>query len=306
VSRPRAHRRNRWSARAACAAALCLALAALHAAEPVVERVPDRSRGDAAAAGAIDAAAFARGEFRAPSGLVLPYRLLAPAHVAAGERYPLVLVLHGSGGIGRDNQGQLGGFPLAWAAPALRARYPAYVLVPQFPSRSADYAPSSVAGMQASHGTPALAAALALVEDFAARHPVDRARIYATGFSMGGSAAWNAVLARPDLFAAAMPVSAVAPDPGLAPRLRMTPLYVLHGDADPENPIASDRAMVAAIRRAGGDRVRLREYAGLDHRIPGDVFLGTWWRDWLFAQRKPAAAGHDADPRPRSSDGRGR
>ncbi len=299
MSRPRAARRIRWLARAG-GGALCLVLAAAHAGDTAVERVPDGPHSDAAVAGAIDAAAFASGEFRAPSGIVLPYRLLAPAHLAPGERYPLVLVLHGSGGIGRDNRSQLGGFSLAWAAPALRARYPAYVLVPQFPARSADYAPSSVAGVQASHGTPALAAAFALVEDIAARHPVDRARVYATGFSMGGSAAWNAALARPDLFAAAMPVSGIAPDPALAPRLRGTPLCVLHGDADPENPIAADRAMVAAIRRAGGDRVRLREYAGLDHRIAGDVFLGAWWRDWLFAQRLAA------DPRPPSSRGRDR
>lgn len=306
MSRLRAFRRNRWLARAVGGAALCVAVAALHAGAAAVERVAEGRRTDAAVAGAIDATAFAGGEFRAPSGIALPYRLLAPAHVAPGERYPLVLVLHGSGGIGHDNRSQLGGFSLAWAAPALRARYPAYVLVPQFPARSADYGPSSIAGVQASHGTPALDAAFALVESVAARHPVDRARIYATGFSMGGSAAWNAVLARPDLFAAAMPVSGIAPDPGLAPRLRDTPLYVLHGDADPENPIDADRAMVAAIRRAGGDRVRLREYAGLDHRIADDVFLGTWWRDWLFAQRNPAAAGHEADPRPRSSGGRGR
>lgn len=273
-------------------AALWLALLApACAGEPAEERVAYCARADAATAGAIDAAPFASGSFRASSGIVLPYRLLAPARIAPGERYPLVLVLHGSGAIGEDNRSQLGGFSLAWAAPALRVRYPAYVLVPQFPARSADYGPSSIAGVEASRGTRALTAAFALVEELAARHPVDRARIYATGFSMGGSAAWHAVLARPDLFAAAMPVSGIAPDAGLASRLLGVPLYVLHGDADPENPIDADRAMVAAIRRAGGDRVRMREYAGLDHRIPGDVFLGTWWRDWLFAQRREAIAG---------------
>ena len=29
-----------------------------------------------------------------------------------------------------------------------------------------------------------------------------------------------------------------------------------------------------------------REYEGLDHNVPPDMFLGTWWRDWLFAQQR--------------------
>lgn len=305
--------RGSWLAGLGGVALFCVSLAVARAGEPVVERVAPAATDAPPGADAFDPAAFASGEFRAPSGIVLPYRLLAPAHVAPGARYPLVLVLHGSGGIGNDNRGQLGAFSLAWALPAMRARYPAYVLVPQFPARSAAYGPAAGGG-QASRGTPALAAALALVDAIAARRPVDRTRIYATGFSMGGSAAWNAVLERPDLFAAAMPVAAVAPEPGLAPRLLGVPLYVLHGDADGENPIDADRTMVAAIGRLGGERVRLREYAGLGHRIPGDVFLGTWWRDWLFAQhRNTVGGGNEAaepaggpDPGPRSSHGRDR
>ena len=33
----------------------------------------------------------------------MPYRLLAPARPVAGERYPLVVFFHSSGGIGDDN-----------------------------------------------------------------------------------------------------------------------------------------------------------------------------------------------------------
>ena len=63
-------------------------------------------------------------------------------------------------------------------------------------------------------------------------------------------------------------------------------MLVLHGDADTENPIDSDRAMVAAIRAAGGRQVRLRSYVGLQHLPPGDLVPGDWWRDWLFAQHR--------------------
>lgn len=229
---------------------------------------------------------FASGGFISEDGIRLRYRLLPPIDPKSGMRYPLVLVLHGSGAIGDDNHNQLGPFSLAWALPVLRSRYPAYVLVPQFPIRSANY--DTAATPWIAHETPALSAAMALVDKLAAEHAVDPTRIYATGFSMGGSASWLAPLLRPDLFAAAMPIAGIAPDRSEASRLTALPLQVLHGDADTENPIDADRAMVAQIRAAGGKRVHLREYEGLDHRVADDILLGTWWRDWLFAQRRPA------------------
>ena len=90
------------------------------------------------------------------------------------------------------------------------------------------------------------------------------------------------------VFAAAVPVSGIAPDRARAGDFVGIPLLVLHGDADDENPIDSDRDMVAAIRAAGGRRVQLREYEGLGHRPPAELVPGDGWRDWLFAQhRKP-------------------
>ena len=38
----------------------------------------------------------------------LPYRLLPPPEVHGGQRYPLVIVLHGSDAVGTDNRAQLG------------------------------------------------------------------------------------------------------------------------------------------------------------------------------------------------------
>lgn len=265
----------------------CLLLSAC-ASNPNIERVADVRAIDPIALKSLSDADFARGEFVSKDGIKLRYRLLSPADPKPGVRYPLVLVLHGSGAIGDDNRSQLGPFSLAWASPALRSRYPAYVLVPQFPTRSANYDTASAQPWTA-RATPALSAAMSLVDKIAAEQAVDASRIYATGFSMGGSASWLAPLLRPDLFAAAMPISGIAPDRAEAGRLTALPLWVLHGDADTENPIDADRAMVARIRASGGTRVRLREYIGLEHRVPDEVMLGTWWRDWLFDQRRPKA-----------------
>lgn len=261
-----------------------------------VERIAGMPPLDRSSVAAISAEAFEPGEFTARDGTRLRYRLLPPADPRPGERYPLVLQLHGSGGIGDDNLRQLDAMAKAWAVPAIRARYPAYVLVPQFPVRSANYDDPD----KPQHAQPsaALAAALELVDRLLATQPLDRQRIYATGFSMGGSSAWLAPLLRPDLFAASMPIAGIAPERAKAARLSQLPILALHGDADTENPITSDREMVAAIHASGGRRIRLREYAGLAHAPPGDLLPGFWWRDWLFAQRASESTNQSIDRSP--------
>jgi len=232
----------------------------------------------------VDKAGFQRDEFIARDGTRLRYRLLAPLSPDAGRRYPLVVQLHSSGGVGSDNETQLERPALSWAMPSIRERYRAWVLVPQFEQRSANY--DSPDAPTYAVAAPALPAMLELVEHVATQHAVDRDRIYAVGFSMGGSTAWLSAAARPKLFAAIVPISAVAPGNDAAKALAKVPVWAMHGDADTENPIGADRRLVAAIRSQGGEQVRLREYVGLDHRLPADFYPGEWWRDWLFAQRR--------------------
>ena len=266
----------------ACAA-LLLSSCTRDAGELLVRGTPPLDRSVAAAISVDD---FAAGSFTARNGTTLPYRLLVPARLEPGRRYPLVVQFHGSGAVGTDNRAQITGdfAARAWAIPAIRARHPAFVLVPQFPVRSANY--DDPTAPRVAVATPALAAALELVDDVIARQPVDASRVYASGFSMGGSATWLSWLARPGLFAAAVPIAGIAPERSHAIDFVHMPILVLHGDADTENPIDADRAMVAAIRAAGGRRVRLRVYAGLQHMPPGDLVPGDAWRDWLFAQHR--------------------
>jgi predicted peptidase len=232
----------------------------------------------------VEPSVFGQETFKASNGILLPYRILTPMNPEPGVRYPLVLQLHGSGGIGTDNLQQLDRLAKSWAMPDIRARYSAYVLVPQFPVRSANYGPPSP-DQYAEHST-ALIAALELVEKFAREKSVDSARMYALGFSMGGSAAWLAPTLRPNLFAAIMPISGIAPKNESADVLRDLPIWAMHGNADTENPILADLRLTTMIRKRGGQRIFFREYQGLDHQLSADLYPGFWWRNWLFAQRR--------------------
>jgi predicted peptidase len=214
----------------------------------------------------------------------LPYRLLKPTSARADEHFPLVLVLHGSNAIGDDNQRQLGPFARAWSSPEIAAAFPAYVVVPQVGSRSADYAPDDD-GLAASHSGSSLPGVLALLDELVERLPVDRSRIYVVGFSMGASAALDAVCMRPRFFAGTVAFSGIAPHRRLAGQAAATPQMLVHGTGDDENPIDPDRAWAAALAAAGG-RPRLVEYQGMDHRVPPDMVESAEWRSWLFSQRR--------------------
>src|ERR1700754_4600631 len=79
--------------------------------------------------------------FTGSNHTIIPYRLLRPltTHKDKTTKYPLVLILHSSGAIGTDNTSQLGILAKLWAQPAIRNKYPAYVVAPQFSRRSSNY-----------------------------------------------------------------------------------------------------------------------------------------------------------------------
>lgn len=240
-------------------------------------------------------------------GMTLPYRLLSPSKVDEGERYPLVLFLHGYGERGAENWRQLIHGGTTFASPELRQRYPAYVVAPQCPDGTepgtVSVQPEDPPGTEAQRvwtwrlkrgDSPAieldrspthqLTAVMRLVDALCAEFPVDRDRLYVGGLSMGGYATWELVTREPQRWAAALPICG-AGDPTHAARLSGLPVWVVHGDADSAIPVERSREMVAALRAAGG-RVVYSELPGVDHDswTPAFQNRATW--DWLFAQRR--------------------
>jgi predicted peptidase len=67
---------------------------------------------------------------------VLPYRLFIPTNYTVGERFPLVLFMHGAGESGSDNRYQLVGQTgaLIFASESNQLKYPSFMVAPQCPS----------------------------------------------------------------------------------------------------------------------------------------------------------------------------
>lgn len=222
------------------------------------------------------------------SDWVMPYRLFRST---ATGTLPLVIYLHGSGGLGDDNLKQMGlgnvfGSRL-WALPDNQRRFPCHVMVPQTDRGWIQYgAPApgdSVARPVAGLGDGARLV-LEIIEALRRELAIDQRRIYLTGQSMGGAGVWHLTAQRPDLFAAAVACcgSRSADDPAASAG---TPLWNFHGDADRTVPVSVSRDRLAAVRRAGGHPLQT-EYAGVDHNSWEWAYTEPALLTWLFAQRR--------------------
>ena len=227
-----------------------------------------------------------------------PYRLLAPEKLVEGERYPLVLFLHGAGERGDDNARQLGHFPELMAEPARRAGRPCFVLAPQCPRGSrwseVDWGAAESTPIAAEPSQP-LRGALAALAEVVREHPVDLERLYLTGLSMGGYGTWDLAARHPGWFAAAVPICGGGDERVIA-RLAGLPLSVWHGDADRTVPLARSRVMVEALGAVGGS-VQYHELEGVGHDAWIAAYGPEGCLDWLFETRRDPRAELDAAAR---------
>jgi predicted peptidase len=183
----------------------------------------------------------------------MPYRLLKPVRIEPGRRYPLIISLHGSGGIGDDNLSNLRFWNGVMARRQWREKYPAVVLVPQ-------RKPGGIWGPKPDDKRVAdfyvrndLLPVFGLIAEIKQEFSIDDSRIYALGSSGGGVGTWNILLARPDMFAAAIPVCGRFPaQADDVAKLAQVPIWCFHGDADPLVDVEFSRRAFAELTENGG------------------------------------------------------
>ena len=124
----------------------------------------------------------------------------------------------------------------------------------------------------------------------------DCKRIYLTGNSMGGYGAWAWGARNPEHFAAIAPVVGgigrggpkdVTPDlESWAANLAKVPVYAFAGGQDRVVPAERSERMIAAIRKAGGKKVKLKIHANEGHGAGRRVFASAEFYDWMFSQKR--------------------
>lgn len=232
--------------------------------------------------------AFEKRTFTGENGHSLSYRLLSPSKLVAGQKYPLVVFLHGAGERGNNNESQLQHCVRDFAKPENLEKFPCFVLAPQCegPYRwcEVDW------GDPKPHLTPKepsvpMGLLLNLLAEFTKQPTVDLDRLYVTGLSMGGFGTWDIITRNPGMFAAAAPVCGGG-DVSAAPSLAKLPIWVFHGGSDGVVKTVRSHLMIEALKAAGSKVVKYSEYPGVGHASWRNAFAEPDFFTWMFAQKR--------------------
>lgn len=239
---------------------------------------------------------FLRKEFVSGEN-VLPYRILYPENYDKKKKYPLVLVLHGGGERGTDNDKQLTHGAKLFLKEENRKAYPAIVVFPQCPQdsywASADIdrstQPFKIRFDYTAKAPWPLIAANDLVRKLATDEAVDKSRIYITGLSMGGMGTFESVYRYPDVYAAALPICGGGDTKVYDKRVKKTAFWLFHGAADAVVDVNLSRQMVARLASFKAEN-KYTEYPGVNHNSWENAFAEQSFLSWMFAHKLKSPA----------------
>jgi predicted peptidase len=224
----------------------------------------------------------------------IPYRILFPQNFDPTKKYALILVLHGAGERGNNNESQLAYGPKLFLNDTIRAKYPAIVVFPQCPVNS--YwsnvkIETNASGKSIYHfvegGEPTMAMAdlLALTSQLLDKPFIDKHRVYIGGLSMGGMGTFEILRRKPDLFAAAFAICGGDNTLNAKIYAKKVPLWIFHGAKDDVVPADHSLVMVGAIKAAGGNP-KFTLYPNDNHNSWNDAFAEPGLMPWLFSHKK--------------------
>jgi len=201
----------------------------------------------------------------------LQYLIRYPDSYREGQRYPVILELHGAGSRGRDMEKLQNGSFLQLTAQI--PDFPFICVLPQCHEDTwFDLFETLIRFAKAVWSAPF----------------TDRERLYVMGASMGGYGTWQLCMSIPELVAAAVPVCGG----GMywnAGRLRNVPVWAFHGQKDHIVSVEESRKMAAAMKKSGGD-IRLTIYPENTHDAWTDTFSNPEVYQWLLQHRNTNAA----------------
>src|ERR1700753_3481479 len=121
------------------------------------------------------------------------------------------------------------------------------------------------------------------VTAFIGGNPVDPARLYLTGLSLGGEGGWQLLLRAPRRFAASVLICGRV-DPTTVRELRgpLNPLWLFHSAGDKVVPVASSDGLSRELEAIGAP-VTYTRYRSQDHvQTWQEVYGSTRVFDWLL------------------------
>jgi len=222
------------------------------------------------------------GSFKAVDGSTLLYALVEPEKLETGKRYPLVVFLHGAGGMSgkrKTDRGKDGGDQFFQTMTE-----ECYFFMPQASAVWSGIGWGKVPYKMKEKPSQQMQQIIECIDWLLKERAVDSDRVYVAGASMGSMGIWDLVCRRPELFAAGISCCGGF-DASRAPKIAHIKFRIFHGDNDPWVPIEGSRVMYDALKKAGAD-VAYRIYKGRDHFIWQPTFTNKDLLEWLFAQKR--------------------
>ncbi len=194
----------------------------------------------------------------------IKYIIRYPDGYRQGEKYPVIILLHGAGSRGDDINILLDNpyFKIT----AKHTGFPFITVAPQC---------SENTWFDMFEQLKRLATEIAFAE-FA-----DSQRIYLMGPSMGGYGTWQLAMSLPELFAAIVPICGG----GMywnAARLANVPVWAFHGAKDPTVRLEESVKMVEGVNKLGG-KAELTVYPENQHDAWSDTYSNYEVFKWLLS-----------------------
>ena len=217
-------------------------------------------------------------------GETFPYVVQLPEQYDPFLRYPTIVTLHASG---RSPLDQIDWWAGEYSEKhnmrlGQASRHGYIVLAPKWTQAGQN---------RYQYSSREHAAVLSCLRDAKRRFAIDTDRVFLTGHSIGGDAAWDIGLSHPDLWAGVIPIVAVADYGPKAPKYvsrywenaRYVPLYFVAGELDGDKMTQNGRDFDRYMTRPRYD-VMLVEYIGRGHEHFFDEIHRLF--DWMKLHRR--------------------
>ena len=192
-----------------------------------------------------------------------------PKDYDENKKYPIVFFLHGAGERGDDlDVAMRHGFMKHVRAED--KEYPFIFIGPQCP--------------QDKYWGCFTESLIAFLDYICEELPIDKERIYLTGFSMGGTGTWMLAMADPDRFAAIAPICGS----GIywyGCALKDIPIMMYHGDCDDIVPIQESISMLNSVNKNGGN-AQLEVLYGVGHNAWDEAYGSDKLVNWFLQYKK--------------------
>jgi predicted esterase len=204
------------------------------------------------------------------------YTIQLPPEYDPYRSYPTVVTLHGAGSTPQQQIDWWAGARMPDGSRLGQATRHGYIVI----------APAWAKAEQFEYGYTARehAAVLNSLRDACRRYAVDTDRVFLSGHSIGGDAAWDIAVSHPDLWAGVIPITAVA-DRFVAhywENAKYVPFYLVGGELDGDKSVKNARDVDRYMK--WHYNITVAEFQGRGHEHFSDEILRLF--DWMSRFRR--------------------